>query len=141
LTTHYDHPASYLLSSFIPTYGPAVLFRFHLLTYLIYLAIVSLEETFAYSGYSVMPTSFFLGGIARRVDLHLLHDGTGNFGPWGILDWVCGTTVGDTIEDDIREDLEDSEIDEKIYRMMERSKKKARATAAKGGKSRRRRNS
>lgn len=139
LTTHYDHPVPYLLSNFIPTYGPAALFRFHLLTYLIYLAIVSLEETFAYSGYSTMPTSFFLGGIARRVDTHLLSNGVGNFGPWGILDWICGTAVGDTIEDDIREDFDESDMDEKMYRMMEKSRKKTKAAAK--GKSRRRRNS
>ncbi|KAK2760734.1 hypothetical protein FQN54_001970 [Arachnomyces sp. PD_36] len=140
LTAHYDHPLSYLLSTFIPTYGPAAIFRFHLLTYLIYLSLVSVEETFAYSGYSTMPTNFFLGGIARRIEMHISSDGEGNFGPWGILDWICGTAVGDTIEDDIREEFEEADIDEKMYRMMEKSKKKTRAAAAKG-KTRRRRNS
>lgn len=87
-----------------------------------------------------MPTNFFLGGIARRIDTHLLSSGEGNFGPWGVLDWICGTTVGDTVEDDIREEFEESDMDEKMYRMMEKSKKKTKAAAGRG-KTRRRRNS
>ncbi|KAJ5553506.1 hypothetical protein N7494_002884 [Penicillium frequentans] len=62
LTAHYDHPLVYLLVRFLPTYLPALLLRFHMLTYVLFLSTVSLEETFAYSGYTVMPTSFFLGG-------------------------------------------------------------------------------
>ncbi|BAE64102.1 unnamed protein product [Aspergillus oryzae RIB40] len=85
---------------------PAMFFRFHMLTYLLYLTVISIEETFAFSGYSVMPTSFFLGGIARRMDMHLLSGAEGNFGPWGILDWICGTTVGgDEDEEELEEAL------------------------------------
>ncbi|KAJ9270046.1 hypothetical protein DTO212C5_3785 [Paecilomyces variotii] len=124
LTAHYDHPLPYLISTFIPTYGSATLFRFHFITYIIYLSIISMEETFAYSGYTIMPTSFFLGGIARRVDMHLLSDGEGNFGPWGILDWVCGTTVGESVEDDIRGELEEHEIEEKVRKAIQMSRKK-----------------
>lgn len=94
MSATYDHPAAYLLRSFLPTFAPALLFRFHLLTYIVFLSLVSLEETFAYSGYSTMPTNFFLGGIARRVDAHGISGGKGNFGPWGVIDWLCGTTVG-----------------------------------------------
>lgn len=98
-----------------------------MLTYLLYLATVSIEETFAYSGYTIMPTSFFLGGIARRIDMHLLTDGEGNFGPWGVLDWICGTTVGDsTVEDDLLEEFEDHEVEDKVRRALEASKRKVR---------------
>ncbi|KAJ5578031.1 uncharacterized protein N7459_006995 [Penicillium hispanicum] len=127
LTAHYDHPLAYLVGRFIPTYAPAMLFRFHMLTYLLYLATVSIEETFAYSGYTIMPTSFFLGGIARRIDTHLITDGEGNFGPWGVLDWICGTTVGDsTVEDDLLDEFEDHEVEDKVRKALEASKRKVR---------------
>lgn len=127
LTAHYDHPLAYLVYKFIPTYAPALLFRFHMLTYLVYLFTVSIEETFAYSGYTVMPTSFFLGGIARRTDMHLMEGGEGNFGPWGVADWICGTTVGDySIEDDLIDEMEEHEIDDKVRKALETSKRKVR---------------
>lgn len=106
-------------------------FRFHLLTYLFYLSLVSIEETFAYSGYTIMPTSFFLGGIARRVELHVLSGGEGNFGPWGVLDWVFGTAVGGEDEDgDDEGDGEEEqrayqrEIDEQVRRAIEVSRRR-----------------
>lgn len=101
-----------------------MLFRFHMLTYLLYLTIISIEETFAFSGYTVMPTSFFLGGIARRTDTHLVNSAQGNFGPWGILDWICGSAVGDTIVDDMEAEMEEREIDEKVKEAIEVSKRR-----------------
>lgn len=95
LTAHYDHPCSYLFFKFIPTYAPAVVCRFHMITYLLYLLLVSVEETFSHSGYTVMPTKFFLGGIARRADMHLMMRTPGNYGLWGIVDWIFGTTLVD----------------------------------------------
>jgi sterol desaturase/sphingolipid hydroxylase (fatty acid hydroxylase superfamily) len=131
LTAHYDHPLAYFVGRFIPTYAPAMLFRFHMLTYLMYISVISLEETFAFSGYTVMPTSFFLGGIARRTDMHLLDDAQGNFGPWGVLDWMCGTTVGDSsVEDDFLDEMEEHEIEDKIRKMLEASKRKVKEGAA-----------
>jgi hypothetical protein len=131
LTAHYDHPLAYLVGKFMPTYAPAMLFRFHMLTYLMYISIISVEETFAFSGYTVMPTSFFLGGIARRTDMHLLDGAQGNFGPWGVADWLCGTTVGDsTVEDDLLDEMEEHEIEDRIRKMLESSKRKVREGAA-----------
>lgn len=134
-----------MLSKFFPTYGPALIFRFHMLTYVLYLAIVSVEETFAYSGYKIMPTNFFLGGIARRVDVHVLNGGEGNYGPWGILDWICGTAVGETIEDDLEEEeMEEYEVDDKVRRALEVASKRRlfkEGTTTARGKTRRRRNS
>lgn len=103
-----------------------MLFRFHMLTYLLYLTTISIEETFAYSGYTVMPTSFFLGGIARRTDMHLLRGAEGNFGPWGIIDWVLGTAVGETIVDDIEAELEERQIEDSIRKAIDASKRKIR---------------
>lgn len=125
LTAHYDHPLVYLLANFLPTYAPAMLFRFHLLTYLLYLALVSIEETFAYSGYTFMPTSFFLGGIARRVDVHALSGAEGNFGPWGVLDWLLGTAVDDGADDEEDEQSAyEREIDEQVRRAIEASRRR-----------------
>ncbi|KAJ5658627.1 uncharacterized protein N7484_002276 [Penicillium longicatenatum] len=126
LTAHYDHPLVYIFVRFLPTYLPALFLRFHMLTYLLFLSTVSLEETFAYSGYTVMPTSFFLGGMARRTDGHLLEDGEGNFGPWGILDWIFGTSIGDSIEDDIVAGVDEQEVERQVRKAMEASKRKIR---------------
>jgi hypothetical protein len=81
-----------------------------MLTYLLYLVVISIQETFTYSGYTVMPTSFFLAGISRRNDMHLLTDGEGNFGPLGIMDWICKTNVGDAeFEDDGLDEADERE--------------------------------
>ena len=136
LTAHYDHPAPYLALRFLPTFLPAALFRFHLLTYLVYLTIISLEETFAYSGYKTLPTSFLVGEVARRVEAHLEGGGKSDFGPWGVLDWAFGTggeeeggegggSEGDWSEVDVRE------IAEKILReRRSRSKSKGKSRNA-----------
>lgn len=141
LTAHYDHPLAYMVYKFIPTYAPAMLFRFHMLTYLLYLSTISIEETFAYSGYTIMPTSFFLGGIARRTDMHVMDGGEGNFGPWGVLDWICGTTLGDRdIEDDVMDEMDEHEIEQKVRRALDSSRKKVReGTLRRNQPSRRRR--
>ena len=121
----YDHPAAYLLRTFVPTYLPAVLFRFHLLTYVVFLILVSLEETFAHSGYSTVPTNFILGGIARRADGHVISGGDGNFGPWGIVDWACGTTVGQDVLEDLRQEADKHDLDGKTHSAMEKARKKS----------------
>ncbi|KAL5002704.1 hypothetical protein BDV10DRAFT_191473 [Aspergillus recurvatus] len=90
LTAHYDHPAAYLLSTFLPMYLPALFLRFHMITFVVYIAIISLEETFVFSGYYVMP-SFLLVAAARRVEGHLAADGRSYFGRWGIVDILGGT--------------------------------------------------
>ncbi|KAL9028945.1 MAG: hypothetical protein Q9196_002751 [Gyalolechia fulgens] len=100
---HYDHPVAYVIHVFLPTYLPALLFRFHLLTYHMYLAIVSMEETFAYSGYNVLPTGLILGGIARRQERHLMGETEGNYSCLGIMDFVAGSSLGEDIVDDVRE--------------------------------------
>lgn len=127
LTAHYDHPLVYLFSHFLPTYLPATLFRSHLLTYILYLVVVSLEETFAYSGYKSMPTSFFIGGIASRVDLHLSSEGAGNYAALGIMDWIFGTKLGNTTEDESSEDSETFDLNDIAERVREKRSKKGQA--------------
>jgi hypothetical protein len=124
MSATYDHPAAYLIRTFLPTYLPAVLFRFHLLTYMVYTAFISLEETFAYSGYSTVPTNFILGGIARRTDNHVLCGGEGNFGPWGLLDWILGTSVGGDVMDDVVAEAEKHDVPERMDGAMQKAKKR-----------------
>lgn len=116
LSASYDHPLAYLLHNFLPTYLPAFLFRFHLLTYLLFLTLVSLEETFAYSGYSTVPTNFILGGIARRTDEHLVCGGEGNFGRLGLVDWVMNTTIGGSLIEDVGDEAEKHDVEGRAKR-------------------------
>ncbi|KAK2732692.1 hypothetical protein FQN57_002499 [Myotisia sp. PD_48] len=110
LTAHYDHPAVYLFSHFIPTFFPVAVFRSHLLSYMLYLAIISLEETFTYSGYKSIPTSFFTSRIAKHVDAHLFSDGGGNFAPWGIMDWIFGTNIKEDSSDISSDESDDVSV-------------------------------
>lgn len=126
LSASYDHPLAYAVRVFVPQILPAMFFRFHLLTYLLYLAIISLEETFAYSGYSSMPTNFILGGIARRVDGHMACGGAGNFGAWGLGDWVCGTSVGGDLLGDVEDEADKHDVQGRARRKITDGKRKGR---------------
>ena len=93
LKAHYYHPIDYFVIQFLPLYFPAYLFRLHLLTFFLTLAIVSLESALIYSGYDIFWG--LLGGAVRRIDRHHCPDGDRkDFGIWGILDWCCGTAGG-----------------------------------------------
>lgn len=107
MVANYDHPVAFIIHRFVPTYIPALLCRFHLLTYHLYLIIVSLEETFAYSGYNVLPSGLILGGLARRQERHLMGGGEGNFGCFGAMDFVLGTSLGQDVIEDVTEELEE----------------------------------
>ena len=107
IIANYDHPVAHIVHTFLPTYIPALLCRFHLLTYHLYLAIISLEETFAYSGYNVLPSGLILGGIARRRERHVMGHGEGNFGYYGIMDFVLGTSLGRDVVEDVIEEVEE----------------------------------
>ena len=124
---HYDHPVPYLVHVFLPMYIPAVFLRMHLLTYHIYLIIVSLEETFAYSGYNVLPTAFILGGMARRVERHLMGPGDGNFGCFGLSDFVLGTSLGEDLLEDVAEEAHEKQVAKKAKGKAKGIKKKARS--------------
>lgn len=90
-----------------------------------YLAIVSLEETFAYSGYNVLPSGFILGGIARRQERHLIGNGRGNYGGIGLMDLVLGTSLGDDVLDDIREETEQKDLTERVKGRVRASGRRA----------------
>ncbi|KAK5167971.1 uncharacterized protein LTR77_006538 [Saxophila tyrrhenica] len=125
LVAAYDHPVNYLLGQWLPTYLPAYLFRFHVLTWHLFIALCSLEELFVYSGYAVLPSSIVLVGMARRTDEHfdVVYDGkeAGNFGRFGILDFVCGTTCAkeDDAVDDIQAEAEKHNVQDRAEGVMD----------------------
>jgi len=128
---NYDHPIAWILGHWIPTHLPAILFRFHVLTFYLMLAIISLEEWTTYSGYSVLPSTIILNGMARRQDAHMLSEGKGNFAPWGVLDWIHGTTVGADVVDDVKNEMEKHDMQEKAGDAMDMAGSKLNSMGAK----------
>ncbi|OAL04163.1 hypothetical protein IQ06DRAFT_270689 [Phaeosphaeriaceae sp. SRC1lsM3a] len=110
---NYDHPACHLLHRFLPLYLPAIALRMHILTYVFLIVLFSLEETFVYSGYNILPSTIMLRGMARRTDAHMMSEGDGNFGPLGVLDWVHDTTLGKDVVDDLKAEMEKHHVEEK----------------------------
>ncbi|ROW14048.1 hypothetical protein VPNG_04025 [Cytospora leucostoma] len=107
-----EHPVPFLLHRLAPVYAPALGVRPHLLVYFLFVGLVTLEETLAMSGYTVVP-GFVMGGVARRNAAHYGagYEGadSGNYGAWGVLDWGCGTGKGrggGGIGDDVRLEAE-----------------------------------
>lgn len=129
MTAHYDHPIAYLVRVWFPTYLPAVIFRFHLLTYFAFLSLISLEELFVHSGYAMLPTGLILGGIARRNERHIMAaDGhEGNYGAYGLIDLLAGTNLGDNdLFDDVREEAEKRDIETRSKAKIKEAQKKVR---------------
>lgn len=91
----------------------------HILTYLILVAIFSLEETLVYSGYNILPSTIMLRGMARRCDAHMLSEGGGNFGSLGVLDWCHGTTLGKDVVDDLKAEMDKHNVQGKAERAIE----------------------
>ncbi|KAG9595480.1 sterol desaturase family, partial [Aureobasidium melanogenum] len=108
LASAYDHPVCHLLTEWAPLYLSTLFFRFHVLTWYILTAIISLEQFFIYSGYSVLPSQILLAGMARRTDSHYTNGGKGNYGNWGVLDWIFGTGCpGDAdVVDDVQDEVD-----------------------------------
>ena len=125
LVAAYDHPVNYLLLHWLPAFIPAYLFRFHVLTWHLFIALCSLEELFVFSGYSVLPSSIVLLGMARRTDEHfdVVYEGDepGNFGRFGVLDLCCGTTCQgeDDALDDIQKEAEKHQLQERTKGAMD----------------------
>jgi hypothetical protein len=91
-----------------------MLFRMHLLPFLAVLMVVSIEELLIYSGYSVLPSMIMVKGMARRVDNHFLSSGKGNFGTFGAVDWITGTSVGGSVVEDLQKEWDKHNMSEKV---------------------------
>ncbi|KAK4154954.1 hypothetical protein C8A00DRAFT_13962 [Chaetomidium leptoderma] len=124
-----DHPLPYLLHRFLPLYLPALALHsgnLHILTFLLFVALATLEETLSMSGYTVVP-GIVLGGMARRTAVHYVSasssfssvagkkkaGGGGNFGSWGVLDWMHGTSLGGDVMADLRDEAEKHRLQER----------------------------
>lgn len=116
---NYDHPVCHMLHRWLPLYIPAVALRMHILTYLLLVAFFSLEETFVYSGYNILPSTIMIRGMARRTDAHMLSEGDGNYGSIGVLDWCHGTTIGKDVMQDLKAEMEKHDVEEKTGRAID----------------------
>ncbi|RYP51236.1 hypothetical protein DL768_003395 [Monosporascus sp. mg162] len=105
LMLYADHPLTLLLHRLIPAYLPALLVRPHLLTYFVFTVLTTVEEMLSMSGYSIVP-GIVMGSIARRTATHYASGGKGNYGAWGILDWIHGTSVGKDVVESIRDEAD-----------------------------------
>ncbi|KAI5868274.1 hypothetical protein GGS23DRAFT_20242 [Durotheca rogersii] len=105
LMVYTDHPLPLLLSRTLPVYLPAVAIQPHLLTYFLFTILTTLEEMLSMSSYSIVP-GIVMGGITRRTAAHYASGGRGNYGAWGLLDWISGTNVGKNAVEDAQEEAE-----------------------------------
>jgi hypothetical protein len=132
-----DHPIPFLLHHFVPLYLPAVALRPHILVYFVFVALSTLEETLAMSGYSVIP-GIMMGGVTRRCATHYSSSGRGNYGAWGLLDWVHGTSVGrGDVMDDVRDEADKHQVKQRGGSMVQNGIDGLRRSARKGRKARR----
>ncbi|KAK3181903.1 hypothetical protein K4F52_006807 [Lecanicillium sp. MT-2017a] len=110
-----DHPLPLLLHRFVPLYLPSLFVRPHLLTYFLFVALVTLEEMFAMSGYTIVP-GIMMSGICQRTAIHYADKGSANFGAYGVTDWAHSTSRGRGVLDDIRGEAEKRHLEEKAAR-------------------------
>lgn len=115
LMLYADHPLPLMLHRLLPIYIPSLLIRPHLLTYFLFTVFTTVEEMLSMSGYSIVP-GFIMGGVARRTATHYASGGEGNFGAWGILDWLNGTSVGKDVIADIQDEAEKHHLKERSQR-------------------------
>ncbi|KFH44305.1 Methylsterol monooxygenase-like protein [Hapsidospora chrysogenum ATCC 11550] len=112
LQLYTDHPVPLLLLQLVPVLLPSAVIRPHMITYLFFLGLCTVEATFVTSGYSIVP-GVILGGNARRNAAHYASGGRANFGAWGILDWAHGTSKGGDVVEDIRDEADKHNLKER----------------------------
>ncbi|KAH6888409.1 hypothetical protein B0T10DRAFT_488116 [Thelonectria olida] len=113
-----DHPLALVLHRFVPIYLPALVLRPHLLTYFLFVGLCTSEETLAMSGYSIVP-GIVMGGIARRCAIHYAGKGSSNYGAWGLLDWVNGTSRGGDVLEDVKAEAEKHQVKQRSAEKMD----------------------
>ncbi|KAI1422395.1 sterol desaturase family [Xylaria sp. FL1777] len=112
LMLYADHPLPLMFNRLLPIYLPSLVVRPHLLTYFLFTLLTTIEETLSMSGYNVVP-GIIMGGIARRTAIHYASGGNGNYGAWGLLDWIHGTSVGKDLVGDICDETEKHRVKER----------------------------
>ncbi|KAI0159787.1 sterol desaturase family [Xylariaceae sp. FL1272] len=109
LMLYADHPIPLMLYRLLPVYLPSLVIRPHLLTYFLFTLLTTIEEMLSMSGYSAVP-GIIMGGIARRTASHYASGGRGNYGAWGLLDWINGTSVGKDLIEDFQDEADKHEV-------------------------------
>lgn len=71
-----------------------------------------------------------LGGIARRQDLHSESRGKGNYAPWGLLDWIHGTSIGPGFEEDVADEAEKHKIKSRSKKAISNGKEGVKSLSA-----------
>lgn len=112
LQLYTDHPVPLLLLHLVPVLLPSLALGPHILTYMLFVALCTLQSTLTNSGYSVVP-GIILGGIARRTAAHYASGGSANFSAWGILDWIHGTSKGGDVLEDVRDEADKHNVKER----------------------------
>lgn len=107
-----DHPLPLLLRRFVPLYVPAAVLQPHLLTYFLFVALCTVEETMAMSGYTIVP-GIIMSGIGQRCSIHYASSGQANFGAYGVADWAHGTSKGRGVLEDLRDEAEKHNLQER----------------------------
>ncbi|KAL7793623.1 hypothetical protein V8C37DRAFT_378494 [Trichoderma ceciliae] len=113
-----DHPLPLLFYRFLPLYLPAIILGPHILTYFLLLTICTGEETLAMSGYTIVP-GIIMGGIVQRSAIHYAGKGTSNYGSWGILDWINGTSRGRDVLEDVKKEAEKHHLQERSTKKVD----------------------
>lgn len=113
-----DHPLPLMLNRLLPVYLPPLVVRPHLLTYFLFVLLTTIEETLSMSGYSLVP-GIIMGGITRRTATHYASGGRGNYGAWGLLDWMNGTSVGRDVVEDMQDEAEKHQVKERGQKAVE----------------------
>ncbi|KAI1320866.1 sterol desaturase family [Xylariaceae sp. FL0255] len=112
LMLYSDHPIPLMLNRLLPVYLPSMVIRPHLLTYFLFTLLTTIEEMLSMSGYSIVP-GIIMGGITRRTATHYASGGKGNYGAWGLLDWVNGTSVGKDFIEDVQDEAQKHHVKER----------------------------
>ncbi|KAI5278744.1 hypothetical protein KEM54_004493, partial [Ascosphaera aggregata] len=131
-TATYDHPAAYIFNHFLPTFLAAAILRLHLITYLIYLALISTEGTLAYCDFNCITSGnlFTIAGAAgRQARKHLQNGGNGNFGGLEVLDWICGTKIAPASDAGNDDDDDDDVVEIRLRDLSNDIKQRVRERA------------
>lgn len=112
LQLYADHPVPLLLLHLAPVLLPSLALRPHVLTYMLFTALCTFQGTLTNSGYTLVP-GIILGGIARRTSAHYACGGSANFGAWGVLDWIHGTSKGGDVLEDAKDEADKHNVKER----------------------------
>ncbi len=109
-----DHPLPFLLHRFVPRYlprraAPSPPASAHVLPLR---RPLHAGGDLALSGYTAVVPGILMGGITRRTAIHYATP-AGNYGAWGMLDWIHGTSLGKDVMADVCDEAEKHQVKER----------------------------